>query len=112
LVLDNSATHKGTTGQSLARRTLALSSCIPRPPAPPAQRVECWFALLADKQIKRGVLRSVHELEAAITAFIQAQNDEPKPFVWTKSADAILQTIARYCSGSLAVHAKTHSTKL
>jgi hypothetical protein len=42
-------------------------------------RVERWFALLADKQIKRGVHRSVHELKAAITAFIQAPNDNPKP---------------------------------
>ena len=70
---------------------------------------ERWFALLADKQIKRGVHRSVHELKAAITAFIQAHNDDPKPFVWTKSADAILQTIARYCSKTLAVHPTTYS---
>jgi hypothetical protein len=40
-------------------------------------------------------------------AFIQAYNDEPKPFIWTKSADALLQTIARYCSQTLEIHAKT-----
>ncbi len=67
-------------------------------------------ALLADKQIKRGVHRSMHELKAAIAAFIQADNDDPKPFIWTKSADAILQTIARSCSDTLTVHAPTYST--
>jgi hypothetical protein len=59
--------------------------------------------LLADKQIKRGVHRGVHELKAAITAFIHVHNDDPKPFIWTKSANAILQTIARYCSDTLAL---------
>jgi transposase len=66
-------------------------------------QVERWFALLADKQIKRGVHRSVHELKADI----KAHNDDPKPFIWTKTADAILQTIARYCSDTLAIHAPT-----
>jgi len=51
----------------------------------------------------------VNQLKAAIIAFIEAHNDDPKPFIWTKSADAILQTIARYCSDTLAVHAPTYS---
>jgi hypothetical protein len=58
------------------------------------------------------VHRSVHELKTAITAFIQTHNGDPKPFIWTKSADAILQTIARYCSDTLARHAPTYSTNL
>jgi hypothetical protein len=45
----------------------------------------------------------VHELKAAITAFIQAHNDDPKPFIWSKTADDILQTIARYCSQTLEI---------
>jgi putative transposase len=67
-------------------------------------QVERWFALLTDKQIKRGVHRSVDRLKADIAAFIQAHNDHPKPFIWTKTADTILQTIARYCSDTLAIH--------
>jgi hypothetical protein len=63
-----------------------------------------WFALLADKQIKRGVHHSIHDLKADIAAFIKAHNDDPKPFIWTKTADAILQTIARYCSDTIAIH--------
>jgi hypothetical protein len=68
-------------------------------------QVERWFALLADKQIERGVHRSVNQLKANIAAFIQAHNDHPKPFIWTRTADAILETIARYCSQTLAIHA-------
>ena len=72
-------------------------------------QVERWFALLTDKQIKRGVHRSIDQLKADIAAFIQAHNDHPKPFIWTKTADAILETIARYCSQTRAVHAAISS---
>src|SRR6516164_8677666 len=50
------------------------------------------------------------QLKADIAAFIQAHNDHPKPFIWTKTADAILETIARYCSDTRAVHAAISST--
>jgi hypothetical protein len=46
-------------------------------------------------------------LKAAIAAFIETHNHHPKPFIWTKTADAILQTLARYCSDTLAIHAQT-----
>ena len=49
------------------------------------------------KQIKRGVHRSVRELERALKDFIAATNESPKPFVWTKSADEILESIGRFC---------------
>ena len=52
--------------------------------------VERWFADLTNKQVRRGVHRSVTELEAAIRTFIDAHNADPKPFVWTKTADQIL----------------------
>jgi hypothetical protein len=68
-------------------------------------QVERWFALLADRQVKRGAHRSVHQLKADIVAFIQAHITDPKPFIWAKPADAILQTIARYRSDTLAIHA-------
>jgi transposase len=58
--------------------------------------VERWFAELTTKQIRRGVHRSVTELESAIAAFLDAHNADPKPFVWTKSADEILASIARF----------------
>lgn len=69
--------------------------------------VERWFAELTNKQIRRGVHRSVAELERAIKAFIQAHNAEPKPFIWTKSADEILASVARFAQRTADVHAQT-----
>src|SRR5713101_5325626 len=58
--------------------------------------VERWFALLTTKQIRRGAFRSVPQLKAAIQAFIDAHQENPKPFIWTKTADEILASIARF----------------
>jgi transposase len=58
--------------------------------------VERWFAELTNKRIRRGVFRSVKELEAAIREYIAVHNEDPKPFVWTRTADQILASIARY----------------
>jgi transposase len=69
--------------------------------------IERWFAELTNKQIRRGTHRSVAELEKAIRAFIQAHNADPKPFIWTKSADEILASIARFAQRTAAVHALT-----
>jgi transposase len=58
--------------------------------------VERWFAGLTNKRIRRGVFRSVKESEAAICEYIEVHNENPKPFVWTRTADQILASIARY----------------
>jgi len=58
--------------------------------------VERWFAEITNKRIRRGVFRSVKELEAAIREYIDVHNESPKPFVWTKRADQILASIARF----------------
>jgi len=68
--------------------------------------VERWFAELTNKRIRRGVFRSVKELEAAIREYIDVHNEDPTPFVWTKSADEILASIARYAQRTLAAHPK------
>ena len=60
-------------------------------------QVERRFAELTRKQIQRGVHRSVAELEADIMAFIEAHNDDPKPYKWVKSADEILASVKRFC---------------
>ena len=57
---------------------------------------ERWFAEITNKRIRRGVFRSVKELEAAIREYINVHNENPKPFVWTKTADQILTSIARF----------------
>jgi len=67
-------------------------------------QVERFFGLLTDQQIRRGAYRSTKQLEAAITAYIDARNADPKPFRWTKTADDILASIARFCQRTLAAH--------
>jgi transposase len=97
LVLDNLSTHKAPTIRRwLAKRprfhlhfTPTSSSWI--------NMVERWFGLLTQRQIRRGVHRSTLALETAIESYIAITNEQPKPFVWTKSADEILASVARYC---------------
>jgi len=67
--------------------------------------VERWFAELTNKRIRRGVFRSVKDLETAIRQYIDVHNENPKPFVWTKTADQILASIARYAQRTTAAQA-------
>ena len=97
LILDNSSTHKTPAIRRwLARRpryhlhfTPTSSSWI--------NLVERWFAAITEKQIRRGVFRSTRQLEAAIRNYVEVNNEAPRPFVWTKTADQILDSLARYC---------------
>lgn len=57
--------------------------------------VERWFRELSEKRLRRGVFRSVNELETAIHEFLDAYNSQPKPFVWTASVESILQKVGR-----------------
>ncbi len=66
--------------------------------------VERWFAELTNKQLRRGSHRSVRALEGAIRDFIAAHNTTGKPFVWAKTAEEILASIARFAQRTLAVH--------
>jgi transposase len=59
--------------------------------------VERWFSELTSKWLKRGAHRSVPQLKRSIQSWIEAWNQDPRPFVWTKTADEILDTIAAYC---------------
>ena len=57
--------------------------------------IERWFRELTDKALRRGVFHSVPDLIAAIEAYLEANNDDPKPFVWTATAEEILVKVAR-----------------
>ena len=59
--------------------------------------VERWFAELTTKKIKRGAHRSVPSLEGDIRGWIATWNEDPRPYVWVKTADQILASLARYC---------------
>lgn len=103
IVLDNYATHKAPIIKAwLAKRpryhlhfTPTKGSWI--------NQVERWFGLLTQRAIKRGAHCSVTSLKAAIEEFLAAHNDDPMPFVWTKSADDILASIARFATRTSAV---------
>jgi transposase len=97
LVLDNSSTHKTPAIQ----RWLAAHPRFVLHFTPTSSSwlnlVERWFAELTTKLLKRGAHRSVRALNTDIRAWIETWNDDPRPFVWTKPADEILDSIARYC---------------
>jgi len=59
--------------------------------------VERWFAELTTKKIKRGAHMSVRALERDIREWIANWNEDPRPYVWHKTADQILASLARYC---------------
>ena len=97
LVIDNYATHKTPMVRDwLAKRPRWHVHHTPTG-ASWINQVERFFALLSERQIKRGVHRSVTALESAITSFIDTNNADPKPFRWTKTADDILAAIERFC---------------
>jgi transposase len=97
LILDNYATHK-TPGirRWLAKRPRFHLHFTPIG-ASWINLVERWFALLTQKQLRRGAHRSTRALEAAIRDYISLSNEHPKPFVWTKTADEILASVERFC---------------
>ncbi len=98
LVMDNYATHKTKPIRDwLAKRPHWHVHFTPTS-ASWINQVERFFALITDKQIRRGVHRSTQQLETDIRAFIEAHNADPKPFRWTKSADDILAAIQRFCA--------------
>ena len=96
LILDNASTHKAEPvrewlGQHPRYRlhfTPTSSSWM--------NLVERWFGLLTEKQIKRGSHPSTTALEEAIDCYIDATNADPKPFRWTKSAEEIFASLARF----------------
>ena len=107
VVMDNASSHKTKLIRNwFARRphwhqhfTPTSSSWI--------NQVERFFALIAEKQIKRGAHKSVKQLIEAIQTFITLHNKNPKPLRWTKSADDILASIERFCRRTLDVHAQS-----
>ena len=97
LILDNYSTHKTPA----IKRWLAAHPRFHVHFTPTGASwlnlVERWFAELTARKLKRGVHVSVRALNADIDAWVEHWNEDPKPFVWTKTADQILQALATYC---------------
>ena len=97
LVLDNASSHKTPTVRRwLARHPRFIVHFTPTSSSW-INLVERWFAELTTKLLKRGQHRSVRQLNAEIRDWIDTWNENPRPYVWTKTADQILDSIKRYC---------------
>src|SRR6202521_2121010 len=111
LIVDNYATHK----TAIIRKWFAKRPCFHVHFTPTygswINLVERWFAELTNKRIRRGVFRSVKDLETAIGEFIEVHNEDPAPFVWTRTADQILASIARYAQRTLTAHSPGFITR-
>jgi len=98
LICDNLSTHK----------TPAINTWLTRHPrfhlhfTPTGSswinQVERWFGYLTDQLLRRGVHKSVQALETDVREWIKTWNQSPKPFAWTKTAEEILDSLARYIS--------------
>jgi transposase len=98
VVLDNASTHKTP---AIKRWLLAHPRFVLHfTPTSSSwlNLVERWFGELTTKKLQRGTHRSVRALNADIRAWIDTWNDNPRPYIWTKTADQILDNIARYCT--------------
>ena len=95
LILDNYGTHKTPSIKRWLLRRPRFHLHFTPVGGSWLNLVESWFSVLTRKQIRRGTHRSTRALESAIKAYLALTNVDPKPFVWTKSADDILQRIAR-----------------
>jgi transposase len=95
LILDNYGTHKHPKVQSWLAKHRRFHLHFTPTSASWLNLVERWFRNLTDKRIRRGTFFSVPDLIAAITEFIDANNDDPKPFVWTASVEKIMEKISR-----------------
>lgn len=104
LILDNYGTHKTPMIHRWLLRNPRFHLHFIPTHSSWLNLVERWFALLTERQIKRGAHTSVIQLKAAIGKFIEVSNDSPKPFVWTKTAEQIFEKIARYAQGTLRAH--------
>jgi transposase len=97
LGLDNSSTHKTPAIQRWLNAHPRFVLHFTPTSSSWLNLVERWFAELTTKLLRRGAHRSVRQLNADVRAWIDTWNDDPRPFVWTKTADDILDSIARYC---------------
>jgi transposase len=97
LIIDNYATHKTPAIQRWLLRHPRFHLHFTPTGASWLNLVERWFAALTDKQLRRVAHRSTRELEDAIRHYLELNNRHPKPFIWTKTADQILESVARFC---------------
>jgi len=98
LVLDNSSTHKTPAIKKWLLAHPRFELHFTPTSSSWMNLVERWFGELTTKKLRRGAHRSVRALNADIRSWIETWNEDPNPYVWTKTADQILESITRYCT--------------
>jgi len=97
LVMDNYGTHKTNLIKGWFARHPRFHVHFTPTSASWLNQIERWFSTLTTRYIRRGTHRSTRELEKAIRDYLAVNNENPRPFQWTKSADHILTSIERFC---------------
>ncbi len=105
VVLDNLSTHKTPEIKRWLARHPRFHLHFTPTHASWLNLVERFFGLLTEHALRRGSHRSTGELKAAIHTYLDAHNEAPKPFRWTKTADEILASIARFATRTMTTHA-------
>jgi len=95
LILDNYATHKHADVQRWLNRHKRFHLHFTPTSSSWLNQVERWFRDLTDKNLRRGIFASVPDLIASIEAYLNAHNADPKPYVWTATAESILAKVQR-----------------
>ena len=106
LVMDNYATHKTPSVKRWLQRRPRFHVHFTPTSSSWLNLVESFFSIVERRVTKRGVHASTAALEADVRAFLDAHNKDPKPFVWTKTADQILESLKRYCGKAGALRAE------
>jgi transposase len=100
-ILDNYATHKHPKVRAWLARHPRWTFHFTPTSASWLNAVEGFFSVITRRRIRRGVFRSVVDLQAAINRYISEHNDHPKPFVWTKPANTIIDKLKRLPASSV-----------
>jgi transposase len=96
LIIDNYSTHKHQKVKNWLKRHSRIHFHFTPTGSSWLNQIETWFSILTNKRIRRGIFKSVKELIDAIKHYIEVNNSNPKPFVWTKTANEIISKL-QYC---------------
>ena len=108
MILDNYAAHKHAKVRAwLGRHERVTFHFVPTS-CSWLNAVEGFFAKLSKRRLKRGVFRSIVDLQVAINRFLDETNDNPKPFTWTADPDKIIAAVKRGHQVLDSIHLTTH----
>jgi transposase len=106
VIVDNYATHKAPPVKAFLTKRSRFRFHFTPTHASWLNQVECFFSILTRRQLQRSSHHTVGQLEKAIYEFLEVHNENPAPFRWTKSADQILDSLARFCGAVLQAHGR------